>query len=75
MSKFKRVKKYKSDEKVTRKPFKTSYLSIAFYIRNFGFTVYPFFNAVAISFKEDYKVISDTFSGWGLGNYQKIFLI
>ena len=74
MSKFKRVKKYKSDEKVTAKTFlKPAIYLLPFILGILVFTVYPFFNAVAISFKEDYKVISDTFSGWGLGNYQKIF--
>lgn len=36
------------------------------------FTIYPFINAFLMSFKENYSVLRDTFSGWGFGNYQKV---
>ncbi len=36
------------------------------------FTVYPFINAFLMSFKENYSVLRDTFSGWGLANYRKV---
>ena len=36
------------------------------------FTVYPFINAFLMSFKENYSILKDTFSGWGLANYRKV---
>ena len=36
------------------------------------FTIYPFINAFLMSFKENYSVLRNTFSGWGLGNYVKV---
>ncbi|MCR5067061.1 MAG: sugar ABC transporter permease [Erysipelotrichaceae bacterium] len=36
------------------------------------FTIYPFINAFLMSFKENYSVLRNTFSGWGIGNYVKV---
>ncbi|MBQ2658258.1 MAG: sugar ABC transporter permease [Erysipelotrichaceae bacterium] len=36
------------------------------------FTIYPFINAFLMSFKENYSILRNTFSGWGLANYRKI---
>ena len=37
------------------------------------FTIYPFINAFLMSFKENYSILKNTYSGWGFENYQKIF--
>ncbi len=37
------------------------------------FTLYPIFNVVLISFKENFNYINKTFSGFGIGNYIYIF--
>lgn len=37
------------------------------------FTVYPFINVFVISLKENYSFMTGSFSGWGLGNFVKIF--
>ena len=37
------------------------------------FTVYPFINIIIISFRENYRILSGTSSGLGLGNYRWIF--
>ena len=37
------------------------------------FTIYPFINAFLMSFKENYSILKDTFSAWGLANYRKVF--
>ena len=36
------------------------------------FTIYPFINVVLISFKENYKVLTGEFSGFGLDNYRDV---
>lgn len=36
------------------------------------FTIYPVINVVLLSFKEKYKWLSDSFSGWGFANYTKV---
>ena len=38
-----------------------------------AFTVYPFVNAFVISLKENYNLMSGSFSAIGLDNYAKIF--
>lgn len=37
------------------------------------FTVYPFVNVILLSFREDYSLMSESYSGIGLGNYAQIF--
>ncbi|MCL2093211.1 MAG: sugar ABC transporter permease [Treponema sp.] len=37
------------------------------------FTVYPFINVIILSFQENYRLLSSTSSGIGLGNYEWIF--
>ncbi|MGN1398984.1 MAG: carbohydrate ABC transporter permease [Erysipelotrichaceae bacterium] len=66
--------KRKNDEVITFKTFlKPALFLLPFMIGIIVFTVYPFINAILISFKHDYKVFTDTFSSYGLANYQKIF--
>ncbi len=36
------------------------------------FTLYPVVNVVVLSFKEKYKFATDSFAGYGLGNYDKV---
>ena len=36
------------------------------------FTLYPVFNVVLMSFKEDYSYLTREFSQWGLANYEKV---
>ena len=36
------------------------------------FTIYPFINAFLMSFKENFSILRNTFSGWGLANYRKV---
>lgn len=65
--------KLKNDEVVTPKTFlKPALYLLPFMIGIAIFTIYPFFNAILISFKEDYRVMKDTFSGYGFGNYTHI---
>jgi len=65
--------KMKNDEVVTLKTFvKPALYLLPFMLGILVFTVYPFFNAFLISFKEDYRVLTDSFSGYGLGNYAHI---
>ena len=37
------------------------------------FTLYPMINVFIMSFKENYKYLTGSFTGIGLGNYEKIF--
>jgi len=37
------------------------------------FTVYPFINVFALSFKQDYNLLTQAFSGYGFDNYKTIF--
>ena len=65
--------KTKNDEVVTLKTFvKPALYLLPFMVGVIIFTIYPFFNAILISFKEDYRVMKDTFSGYGFGNYVHI---
>lgn len=65
--------KTKNDEVITPKTFlKPALYLLPFMLGILIFTAYPFINAIVLSFKEDYKVFTDTFSGYGLGNYQAI---
>ena len=62
--------KTKNDEVITLKTFlKPALYSLPFMIGVIVFTIYPFFNAFLISFKEDYRVMTDKFSGFGFGSY------
>ena len=36
------------------------------------FTIYPIFNVVLISFKENYRVMTGAFTSWGIGNYSEV---
>jgi len=36
------------------------------------FTIYPIINVVLISFKEDYRILTGAYSGWGLDNYARV---
>ncbi len=61
------------DEKMTVKSLGKPMLFIApFMLGIIVFTFYPFINAILISFKEDYRVLTGSFSGYGLANYTKI---
>ena len=65
--------KTKNDEVITLKTFlKPALYLLPFMIGVLVFTIYPFFNAILISFKEDYRVMTGKFSGFGLGNYTEI---
>ncbi|MEA5050561.1 MAG: sugar ABC transporter permease [Oscillospiraceae bacterium] len=62
------------DERVTAKTFLTPALYLApFLIAILIFTVWPFINVLLISFKENYRVLTHEFTGFGLGNYEAIF--
>lgn len=37
------------------------------------FTIYPIFKSATMSFQENYKMLSDTFSQYGWGNYEILF--
>lgn len=37
------------------------------------FVLYPTWNTIVLSFKENYSLLSDSFSGYGIGNYIQIF--
>ena len=66
--------KTKNDEVITPKTFlKPALFLLPFMIGIIVFTIYPFINAIMISFKQDYRVLTDTFSSYGMANYQKIF--
>ena len=65
--------KTKNDEVITPKTFlKPALFLLPFMIGIIVFTIYPFINAIMISFKQDYRVLTDTFSSYGMANYQKI---
>jgi multiple sugar transport system permease protein len=65
---------YKSDERVTVATFlrPAAYL-FPFMLGILIFTVYPFINVVLISFREDYRVLTREFAGYGFGNYARVF--
>ncbi|MBO4218745.1 MAG: sugar ABC transporter permease [Erysipelotrichaceae bacterium] len=68
-----RKRKRDSDEKVTVRSVVKPLLFIApFMLGILVFTLYPFINAVLISFKEDYRVLTGAYSGYGIANYTKI---
>lgn len=60
-------------EKITAKTFllPAAYLA-PFLLGIVIFELYPFFNVIFISFKEDYKILSSGFSGFGFSNYAEI---
>ena len=65
--------KTKNDEVITLKTFlKPALYSLPFMIGVLVFTIYPFFNAIIISFKEDYRALTGKFSGFGFENYLDI---
>ena len=60
-------------EKLTARTFIEPALFLApFLIGLIIFTLYPFINVILISFKENYKVLTGEFSGFGLDNYQDV---
>ena len=62
--------KTKNDEVITLKTFlKPALYLLPFMIGVIVFTIYPFFNAILISFKENYRVMTGKFSGFGFGNF------
>lgn len=68
------MKKRKAQEQIrTHKPFEPLLYLAPFFLGVIIFTLYPFIRIILISFMEDYKYISHTFSSIGLGNYTKIF--
>lgn len=69
------LKKHKryDEEKITIKTFTTPLLFLApFLVGVIIFTIYPFFNVLFISFKENYKVLTQEYSALGFANYAKI---
>ena len=36
------------------------------------FTIYPIFNSLICAFKQDYRLISNSFNGWGFENFRKV---
>lgn len=65
--------KLKNDEVITPKTFIKPFIYLLpFMLGILVFTAYPFVNAFLISFKEDFRILTDTFSGYGLGNYEHI---
>lgn len=60
-------------EKLTARTFLVPAAFLApFLIGLVLFTIYPFINVVLISFKENYKVLTGEFSGFGLDNYRDV---
>ncbi len=60
-------------EKLTARTFLVPAAFLApFLIGLILFTIYPFINVVLISFKENYKVLTGEFSGFGLDNYRDV---
>ena len=69
-----RQKRFHADqERLTAKTFLVPALFLApFLIGLIIFTVYPFINVLLISFKEDYCLANQTFSGIGFKNYADV---
>lgn len=44
-----------------------------FLLHTIIFVLYPTINTIVLSFKEDYNLLSDSFSGYGVKNYIQIF--
>lgn len=64
------ARRIKSDEKITFQTFlKPALYLLPFMVSILIFTVYPFLNALLISFKENYKVLTGSFTGFGISNY------
>lgn len=36
------------------------------------FTIYPFFNAFLMAFKEKFSILKNTFDSWGVSNFEKV---
>lgn len=66
-------KKTSKRQLLSHKPFEPLLYLAPFFIGVIVFTLYPFIRIILISFMEDYKYISHSFSALGLGNYTKIF--
>ncbi|MEA4912639.1 MAG: sugar ABC transporter permease [Oscillospiraceae bacterium] len=70
----KKSKRRADDERVTAKTFLTPAAYLAPFMAGILiFTVWPFINVLLISFKENYKILSHSYSGFGFGNYEAIF--
>lgn len=68
-----RKKERQSGEKLTARTILEPTLFLApFLIGLILFTVYPFINVIIISFKQNYKILTGAFSGFGLENYQAV---
>ena len=68
-----RRKERQSGEKLTVRTILEPTLFLApFLIGLILFTVYPFINVIIISFKQNYKILTGAFSGFGLDNYQAV---
>ncbi|MDD5954369.1 MAG: sugar ABC transporter permease [Firmicutes bacterium] len=68
-----RRKERQSGEKLTVRTILEPTLFLApFLIGLILFTVYPFINVIIISFKQNYKILTGAFSGFGLENYQAV---
>lgn len=64
----------KREEPITLRTFTEPAAYLApFMICLLIFTVYPFINVILLSFREDYSLISGSYTGVGLGNYTQIF--
>ncbi len=73
MKKKEKKRRRDQDEKMTVKSLGKPLLFITpFMLGIIVFTFYPFINAILISFKEDYRVLTGAFSGYGIANYTKI---
>lgn len=73
MSKRKRNERKDGEEKITVRTFLEPAVFLApFLIGLILFVIYPFINVLLISFKENYKVLTGSFSGMGFANYEAV---
>ena len=69
----KKLKVRDDSEKLTAKTFiEPALFLLPFLIGLVLFTLYPFINVILISFKENYKVLTGEFSGFGFANYESV---
>ncbi len=73
MRTFLATNKRNDEEKITIKTFTTPLLFLTpFLLGVIIFTIYPFFNVLFISFKENYRVLTQEYTAIGFENYVKI---
>ena len=69
----KKKSRYDPDEKYSVKDLGKVLLFLGpFMVGILIFTIYPFINAFLMSFKENFSILKNTYSGWGLANYRKV---